>query len=110
MQTPSAQLFWFRLLEAYCSCPKLLNSHGIPLLGYPINLWAPHHIFWNLEGYCITLAKLRRKAIPASFYDNILNHETNECFLYIFSMLIISYIVIQINEGITKSLYIDGKM
>ncbi len=36
MQTPWAQLFWFGLLEGYCSCLKLLNSHALPLLGYPI--------------------------------------------------------------------------
>jgi hypothetical protein len=31
-----------------------------------------------LEGYCITLAKPRKKAIPTSFCNNIINHETNK--------------------------------
>ncbi len=25
----------FMLLEGYCSCPKLLNTFTIPLVGYP---------------------------------------------------------------------------
>jgi len=36
LQTQRAKLFWFRLLEGYCSCPKLFNSHALPLSRYPI--------------------------------------------------------------------------
>jgi hypothetical protein len=55
-----------------------------------------------LERYCIALTKPRRKAIPTSFYDNIINHETKECFVkYLFhAYYIMPDILIQINEGI----------
>jgi hypothetical protein len=55
-----------------------------------------------LERYCIALTKPRRKAIPTSFYDNIINHETKELFLrYLFhAHYIILDILIQVNEGI----------
>jgi hypothetical protein len=36
LQTPRAQLFWFKLLEGYCSCPKLFNAHSLPFLVCPI--------------------------------------------------------------------------
>jgi hypothetical protein len=57
-----------------------------------------------LEGYCITLAKSKRKTILASFCDNIANDETKECFLkYLFHVHYITpYILIQVNEGIAK--------
>jgi len=29
--------------------------------------WAPQHIFWNLEGYCIALAKPKRQALTTYF-------------------------------------------
>jgi hypothetical protein len=32
----------------------------------------------KLEGYCIALSKPKRNTIPASYCDNILNHDTNE--------------------------------
>ncbi len=51
--------------------------------------WASEHIFWNLKGYCIALAKPRRQALSTSFYNNIVNHETNEFFKNIYSMLTI---------------------
>jgi hypothetical protein len=42
--------------------------------------------------------------ILASFYDNIVNHETKECFKkYLFSVhYIMPNTLIQVNEGITK--------
>jgi hypothetical protein len=57
-----------------------------------------------LERHYITLAKPRRKAIPTSFCDNIINHETKEFLkIYLFyAHHIMSYILIQINEGIAK--------
>ncbi len=38
LQTPWVQLFWFGLLEGYCSCPIILNSHVLPLFKHPIKL------------------------------------------------------------------------
>jgi hypothetical protein len=57
-----------------------------------------------LEGYYIALAKPRRKIIPVSFCDNIVNHETKTYLKkYLFhAHYIIPYISIQVNEGITK--------
>ncbi len=57
-----------------------------------------------MEGYCIALVKLRRKAIPRSFCDNIINHETKEFLLkYLFhAHYIMSDILIQVNESIAK--------
>jgi hypothetical protein len=61
-------------------------------------------MFWNLKRYCITLAKPRRKAIPTSFCDNIVNHGVKEFFLrYLFHVhYIIQDILIQVNESIAK--------
>ncbi len=36
LQTTWVQLFWFELLEGYCSCLEVFNSHALPLFGYPI--------------------------------------------------------------------------
>jgi len=57
-----------------------------------------------LEQYCIALAKLRRQTIPTSFCDDIINHETKECFLkYLFhAHYMMPDILIQGNEGIAK--------
>jgi hypothetical protein len=57
-----------------------------------------------LEGYYIGLAKPRRKVIPTSFCDNIVNHETKEVFLrYLFhDHYIMPNILIQVNKGIAK--------
>jgi hypothetical protein len=72
---------------------------------------ASYHIFWNLKGYCIALAKPRRQALLTSFYNNMINHETKECFLkYLFhvhSMML--DILIQENEGIAKFFHINVK-
>jgi len=65
-----------------------------------------------LDKYCIALAKPRRKAILVSFCNNIVNHETKECFLkYLFHAHdIMPYILIQVNKGIAKvvTLMVEG--
>jgi len=38
------------------------------IIGNPKIVWAPYHIFWNLERYCVTLTKPRRNAIPSLGY------------------------------------------
>jgi hypothetical protein len=67
-----------------------------------------------LKEYCITLAKLRRQAIPTSFCDNIICHETKKCFLkYLFHVhYMMLDILIQGNEGITKffTLMLEGPL
>jgi hypothetical protein len=57
-----------------------------------------------LEAYYIALAQPINKTIPASFYDNIINHETKKCFKkYLFHVhYIMIDILIPINEGIAK--------
>jgi hypothetical protein len=56
--------------------------------------------------YCIALTKPRRKKIPTSFCDNIVNLETKEFFLKssFHAHYIMLNILIQINEGIAKFL------
>jgi hypothetical protein len=57
-----------------------------------------------LEGYYRALTKPRRKTIPTSYWDNIINHETKD-FLnkYLFhAHYIMIDILIQINEGNAK--------
>jgi hypothetical protein len=65
-----------------------------------------------LDEYCIALAKPKRKAIFTSFCNNIVNHETKECFFkYLFhAHYIMPYILIQVNEGIAKvvTLMVEG--
>jgi hypothetical protein len=57
-----------------------------------------------LQGYCIAIAKPRRKVVLASYCNNILNHKTKGYFLkYLFYVQHnMPYILIQINEGIAK--------
>jgi hypothetical protein len=57
-----------------------------------------------LKGYCIALAKPRKQTLFTSFYNNIINHETKECFLkYLFhAHYMIPDILTQENEGIAK--------
>jgi hypothetical protein len=71
------------LLEGYCSCSKLHNTHVIPLTNYPINTLGSITYFFKL-GRVMHIPKPRRKTILASYCDNILNHETK----YIFKILI----------------------
>jgi hypothetical protein len=65
-----------------------------------------------LEGYYIALAKHRRKTIPVSFCDNIVNHEKETYFeKYLFHVhYIMPYILIQVNESIAKlvTLMVEG--
>jgi hypothetical protein len=74
------------LLEEYCLCSKLHNTPTIPLISCPITRMGSIHIFSNLEGFCITIPKPRRKTILASYCDNILNHETKGFFKNIYAM------------------------
>jgi hypothetical protein len=73
-----------------------------------------HNIYFGIWGaYCIALAKHRRKEVPTSFCNDIVNHETNKCFLNFYSMFTIScQIVIQVNEGIAKkfTLMVEGDL
>jgi hypothetical protein len=57
-----------------------------------------------LEGYCIALAKLRRQTLPASFCNNIINHDRKKCYLkYLFhAHYMMPNILIHENEGIAK--------
>jgi hypothetical protein len=57
-----------------------------------------------LEGYYIALTKPRKKVVPTSFCDNIVNHETKELKKkYLFHVhYIMPNILIQINKGIAK--------
>jgi hypothetical protein len=65
-----------------------------------------------LEGYCITLTKLRRQTILTSFCNNIGNHETKKYFLtYLFhAHYMMLDILMQGNEGIAKffTLMLEG--
>jgi len=73
-------------LEGYCSCPKLFNSHALPLSGYHIK---PLGSITYLLEFGKGIAKPKRQAIPASFCDNVINHETNEFLKNTYSMLTI---------------------
>ncbi len=42
-----------------------------PILGTPEIIWAPYHIFQQLEGYCIALSKHRKNAIPSLGHTTI---------------------------------------
>ncbi len=57
-----------------------------------------------MEEVCIAIPKPRKETIPASYYNNILNHETEGYFLkYWFHVQYsMPYILIQIIEGIAK--------
>jgi hypothetical protein len=81
-----AKLFWSKLPKGYCSCIGIFNAHALPLSGYPIN-----HL-----GFITYLLKLARvlhnhtkslKVVLASYYNNILNHETKGFLKNIYSML-----------------------
>jgi hypothetical protein len=50
------------------SWSKIVNESVIPRFGYPGIVWAPYHIFWNLERYCVVLTKPRRNIIPSLGY------------------------------------------
>jgi hypothetical protein len=67
-----------------------------------------------LKGEYIAIPKSRRKAVLASYYDNILNHETKGYFFkYLFHVQYnMPYILIQVNEGIAKvvTLIVEGHL
>jgi hypothetical protein len=65
-----------------------------------------------LESYCIALSKLRRKVIPTTFCDNIINKEAKELFLkYLFHAHYIKLEkLIKVNEDIAKFFTSDDKM
>ncbi len=46
------------------------------------------HSPWNLEGYCVTLPKLRSNTILAPYCDNILNHSTNEGIVKLVTLMV----------------------
>jgi hypothetical protein len=46
------------------------------------------HLPWNLEGCCIALPKPQRNTIPAPYYDNILNHDTNEGIVKLVTLMV----------------------
>jgi hypothetical protein len=46
-----------------------------PILGNLEIVWAPYHIFWNLERYHVTLTKPKRNAIPSLGYTITLSVE-----------------------------------
>jgi hypothetical protein len=56
------------------------------------------------KGYCIALPKPRRKTTLAPYYENILNHDTNEYILkYLFHVqYIMPYIMVKVTEDIVK--------
>jgi hypothetical protein len=54
------------------------------------------HSPWNLDGYCVTLPKLKRNIIHVSYCDNILNHDTNEGIVKLVTLMVKG------NEIITK--------
>ncbi len=73
--TPWAELFWSKLLEGYCSCPKRLNEHALPFSRYPKNRLGSIPYIWHAEGYCITLPKPTRILIPSLGYLIIKHHK-----------------------------------
>jgi hypothetical protein len=46
-----------------------------PSLGILEIVWAPYHIFWNLERYCVVFTKLKRDVIAS------LNYIVNTCWI-----------------------------
>jgi len=51
----------FMLLEVYCSCPKLLNTHVIPLVGYFKNTLGSITYLLKLGGVLHNLNKTQKK-------------------------------------------------
>jgi hypothetical protein len=46
------------------------------------------HSPWNLDGYCIALPKLKSNTILVPYYDNILNHGTNERIVKLITLMV----------------------
>jgi hypothetical protein len=63
-------------LDAYNACciqvhkAKYLMKVQYPILDILEIVWAPYHIFWQFEGYCIALKKPRRNGIPSMPHCN----------------------------------------
>jgi hypothetical protein len=79
--------------------------HALLLLGYLIkHLGSITYLLEFGRVLHTPLTKLKRQAIPTSFCNNIVNHETKECFLkYLFHVhYMMPHILIQGNVGITK--------
>jgi hypothetical protein len=55
-------------MKGYCLCPKLLNTHAIPLTGYPRNTLSSITYLLKLGEYCIALPKPKRDVIPSMGY------------------------------------------
>jgi hypothetical protein len=71
--------------ERYCSCPKVLNSHALPLFEYPIKPLGS--ITYLLEFGRVTHSPSKAyKELPKSFCDNIVNHETKDFLKNTYSM------------------------
>jgi hypothetical protein len=51
-----------------------------------------------VNGYCIALSKLKKNTILAPYYDNILNHDTNEDIVKLVPLMV------KHNKTITKML------
>jgi hypothetical protein len=87
-----------------------LSLWWVPFSKYPIKCLCSITYFWNLEGYCIALAKLIRKIIPTSFYDNIINHQIKNCLLIHIPCSLYHVKHIDPNKWrYCKDLHIDGK-
>jgi hypothetical protein len=48
------------------------------------------HSPWNVKRYYITLSKPKRNIIHAPYYDNILNHDTNEIIIKLITLMVIN--------------------
>jgi hypothetical protein len=81
-----------------------LSLWWLPLSKYPIKSLGSITYILEFGSILYNPTKTYKKKIHASFYDNIINHETKECFLkYLFHALSIMLdILIQINEGMAK--------
>jgi hypothetical protein len=55
-------------MKGYCLCPKLLNTHAIPLARYLRNTLGSITYLLKHGEYCIALPKPKRDAIPSMGY------------------------------------------
>jgi len=61
------------LLEGYCSSPKLFNTHGIPLVGYPINTLGSITYFLKLEGVLRSFTKTYKESNTVPYLGYLVN-------------------------------------
>jgi len=71
---PWAELFWSRLLEGYCSCPKKLNEHAIPFSRYPINTYVSIRYLLTCGGVLYNLTKIYKETNTLIGYSIIKHH------------------------------------